>query len=97
MSKTGFSSPMSFVGSTRRAIAWATKHDTPAMKIAAWTGVLLWLPLFWTFLALWYLVAFGVFGIITVPVRFFRRSQRKSLALQQQQTELMRQMVEQKK
>jgi hypothetical protein len=94
MSKTGYSSPMSFIGGTRRGIHWAQRQSNTGAKVVAWAGIVLYLPLLWLFLAGWYVVVFGLFGLLTIPFRFFRRSQRKSLAMQQEQLELMREAAE---
>jgi hypothetical protein len=85
-----YASPMSFVGGTRRMTTWAGEK-TGGMSAFAWTAAVLGLPMFWIFLIVWYFVVFGLFGLFTIPFRFFRRGQRKSLALQQEQLELMRQ------
>ncbi len=83
-----YSSPMSFVGSTRRLSGWARR--------AAWRwpfAVVAMLGM-WMFLAVWYVVVFGLFGIITIPLRLHRRGQRKSQAVQEAQLAEMRKLAE---
>ncbi len=61
----------------------------------AWTSVVVALPIVWVFLIVWYCVVFGIFGVFTIPFRFFRRGQRKSLTVQQEQFRLMQRQMEQ--
>lgn len=91
-----YASPMSFVGGTRRAVAWA-RRQSGLLEVLAWIVALCYLPLFWLFLVAWYVVVFGIFGIITIPIRMLRRGQRKSLAVQKAQLEAMQKMAEQSK
>jgi Flp pilus assembly protein TadB len=88
VAKQTYSSPMSFVGSARRLTRWARRGWW------AWPLAIVALIFMWTFLVLWYLIVFGLFGIITVPLRLHRRGQRKSLAVQQAQLEEMRKLAE---
>jgi hypothetical protein len=81
-----YAAPLSFVGSTRRIGALIARLANGNAGIA----VALWLTLGWTaisaawaFIACWYVVIFGLFGIFTFPYRLVRRSQRKSQHLQQ--------------
>lgn len=69
-----YASPMSFVGSARRLLRWRGP-----LKLV---GIVL-LPFVWAALVFWYVLAFGIFGIVTIPFRLIRRGQRKSLATQQ--------------
>ena len=88
-----FTSPMSFVGATRRTTALLRKITSKPLRITAWVAaVLLWFPCAYCFLACWYVIVFGLFGIITFPFRAIRRSQRKSVALQQAQLEALQKL-----
>jgi len=80
-----YAAPLSFVGSTRRVIAW-TKGVTernPAMGVPAWIAGGIFLVMAWWFILLWYFVIFGIFGIFVIPFRLVRRSQRKALHVQE--------------
>ena len=90
--KQTYSSPMSFVGSARRLTGWA-KRQEGALAVLAWLAVAVALPCFWMFLLLWYVIAFGVFGVITVPLRLMRRGQRKSQAIQEAQLRAMQEAL----
>ena len=83
-SKT-YASPMSFVGSTRRIIAWAGKmaKRSPALAAVGWTLGILFMLFMWCFLVFWYFIIFGLFGIFVLPFRAMRRGQRKNLHTQQ--------------
>jgi hypothetical protein len=83
-SKT-YSSPMSFVGSTRRIVAWASKlaKRSPGFAVVGWTLASLAMLSMWSFLLVWYFVVFWLFGIFVIPYRLIRRSQRKNLHVQQ--------------
>jgi hypothetical protein len=83
-SKT-YASPMSYVGSTRRIVSWASKaaKRSSAFAVLAWSAGVLALLFMWTFLVFWYFVVFFLFGIFTFPYRFIRRGQRKNLHVQQ--------------
>ncbi len=79
-----YASPMSYVGSTRRIVSWATKlaKRSPAYGVLAWVSAVLALLFMWSFLIFWYFVVFFLFGIFTFPYRLIRRSQRKTLHVQ---------------
>ena len=79
-----YSAPLSFVGSTRRIVSWASKtaQRSSALAVLAWAGGILFLILAWVFILAWYLVVFGLFGVFVIPYRLVRRSQRKSLHVQ---------------
>jgi hypothetical protein len=80
-----YASPLSYVGSTRRILAWVSKASkrSPAFTILTWTAAILAMLFMWVFLFFWYFVVFFLFGIFTFPYRFIRRSQRKNLHVQQ--------------
>jgi hypothetical protein len=60
--KQSYASPMSFVGGTRRMTRWA-RGQTGGLSAFAWMAVIVGLPIFWSFLFVWYLVVFGLFGL----------------------------------
>lgn len=97
-SKT-YASPMSYVGSTRRIVAWATQaaKRSPAFAVLAWVVGIFAMLFMWSFLVFWYFVVFFLFGIFTFPYRFIRRGQRKNLHVQQTalatQQAMLQQMV----
>jgi hypothetical protein len=80
-----YASPLSFIGSARRigaAINRVSGGNVP-LAVFLWVLGVMAIALAWTFVALWYVVIFGLFGIFTFPFRLMRRSQRKSQHLQQ--------------
>jgi hypothetical protein len=81
-----YAAPMSFVGATRRLLGWG--RGNPVKLAAAVVAV----PISWMVVAVWYVVVFGLFAIITIPFRLIRRSQRKTLALQRQQLEELKRL-----
>jgi hypothetical protein len=91
LSARSYSAPLSFVGSTRRITGWARGAGSTAAKVGAWSVAVIALPLVWAFVACWYLVAFGLFGLFTIPFRLIRRSQRKTQHLQQAQLATLQQ------
>jgi hypothetical protein len=83
-----YAAPTSFVGSARRLVQWAGRN--PLKLLAA----LLAIPVVWLALIPWYFVVFVLFGVFTIPFRFVRRSQRKSLAVQKAQLAELRKLGE---
>jgi hypothetical protein len=83
-SKT-YAAPLSFVGSTRRIVGWTkgALSRNPSLRVLLWIVTVLALLVMWAFVTLWYFVVFGLFGIFMIPYRLVRRSQRKSLHVQQ--------------
>jgi hypothetical protein len=79
-----YSAPLSFIGSTRRIVAWATKlaQRSPTWAILGWTLAIVGMLSAWAFILCWYVVIFGFFGILVIPYRLVRRSQRKNLHMQ---------------
>lgn len=79
-----YASPLSFVGSARRIIAWATKagQRSPMFSAIAWVLAVIAILFAWAFVAVWYLIIFGLFGIFMFPYRLIRRGSRKSLHMQ---------------
>ncbi len=79
-----YSAPLSYVGSTRRLIAWAGKvaKRSPVYAVLCWTLAIITMLLAWAFITCWYVVVFGLFGIFVIPYRLVRRSSRKSQHIQ---------------
>lgn len=80
-----YASPLSFIGSARRigsAINRVSNGNVP-LAIFLWVLGVMAIAVAWTFVAAWYVVIFGIFGIFTFPFRLMRRSQRKSQHIQQ--------------
>lgn len=80
-----YASPMSYVGSTRRILAWAkaAAKRSAAFAVFVWIAAVIAMLFMWTFLLFWYFVVFFLFGIFTFPYRLIRRGQRKTLHVQQ--------------
>jgi hypothetical protein len=93
LTKQTYASPMSYVGSTRRILRWGRKDRPVWAQVLAWAGAVLGILLAWTFLAGWYVIIFGVFGIFAIPYRLHRRNQRKELHLQRTQLATMQAMM----
>ena len=92
--KVTHASPMSFVGATRRGTAMLRKVGTNWWKFTlATAGLVVWLAMMWLVVTIWYVVVFGLFGVLAFPYRFMRRGQRKSLAMQKQQLATMQAML----
>lgn len=90
-----YASPMSFVGITRRTLAWVNKvgGSSPVAAIAAWSAAALFLPTMYVFLVCWYIVVFGLFGLLMIPWRIIRRGHRKQEHYQQAQLATMQMMM----
>ena len=86
MKSQTYASPMSYVGSTRRILAWAKKAGVrnAGLAVLVWVVAIFSMVLIWAFLLLWYFIIFGLFGIFVFPFRSVRRSQRKSEHIQRQ-------------
>jgi len=95
-SKT-YASPLSYVGSTRRIVAWARElaARSPSYAILGWCAAMVALLAVWAFLLFWYFVIFFLFGIFVIPYRLVRRSQRKSLHVQQTSLATQQAMLQQ--
>lgn len=95
LAKQTYASPLSFVGSTRRIVAKVKKVSAagPAIAFLAWTGAVLALILTWTFVLVWTLIVFYLFGFLTFPYRLVRRSQRKQAQVQRAQLATMQAMM----
>jgi hypothetical protein len=82
-----YASPLSYSGSVRRLFAWTRKPGWWRRPLG-WTAIVLAVLL----VSLYYLTIFGLLFWFVIPFRFFRRHQRKSLAVQQAQLEEMRRL-----
>jgi hypothetical protein len=82
---TTYAAPLSFIGSTRRILAWlrGAVERNPHLRVPLTIVTVLALLVTWAFVFCWYAVVFGFFGIFMIPYRLIRRSQRKSLHVQQ--------------
>lgn len=96
-SKT-YSSPLSYVGITRRSTAWVRRVSISKPRLTfAIAAVIVFLALMYAFLLVWYVVVFGVFGIFAFPYRFMRRSSRKQEHLQREQLATMQAMLDEQR
>lgn len=97
MKSKSYAAPLSFVGSTRRIVAWAnsTQARNPAVGVVAWVGAAIALLIAWTFLVFWYFLIFGLFGVFVIPYRLVRRSQRKNMHVQQTSLATQQAMLQQ--
>ena len=77
-------SPLSFAGSAQRI--WRLTAEVPWLTVPV---AIVAIFLAWIVVAVWYAVAFGLFGILVVPWRLFRRSGRKSKRQAAQHREVM--------
>jgi hypothetical protein len=93
--KKTYSSAMSYVGTTRRTVAWVKRVGTRSSvaAVAAWTAGVLFLIFMYVFLLGWYFVVFVLFGVFTFPFRLIRRGQRKEHHLQETQLATMQAML----
>jgi hypothetical protein len=73
------SAPMSFIGASARIwrITRVSAHAWARVLLSALAVVVL--PLAWLAVLVWYVVVFGLFGLIAIPFRLVRRGQRKQL------------------
>jgi hypothetical protein len=92
-----YAAPLSYVGSTRRIVSWAsgTERRSPAFAVLTWVLASIALVLVWTFLLIWYVIIFGLFGVFVIPYRLVRRSQRKSTHVQQTSLATQQAMLQQ--
>lgn len=94
MRKQTYSSPMSYIGITRRGTAWLRRVGDTRLKTGfAVVALGLYLAVMYVIVTGWYLVIFGVFGLFTFPYRLIRRSHRKQEHLQKQQLATMQAML----
>ena len=96
LAKRTYSSPLSYVGITRRVSAWLRRPGrNVALAISAWVSAILFLVFMYVFLVAWYLVIFVLFGFFTFPYRLIRRSHRKREHLAQAQLATMQALLQQ--
>jgi type II secretory pathway pseudopilin PulG len=97
MKSKSYASPMSYVGSTRRIVAWASKlaKRSPAYAFLGWAAAVVAMLFMWSFLLVWYFIVFGLFGLLMIPWRLIRRSQRKNLHVQQTSLATQQAMLQQ--
>jgi len=79
--------PMSFAGITKRTRRFSRLHprDHWWSKALATTGLTVWLTLAYVLILCWYLA----FGLLLVPYRLIRRSQRRDEQRRRQHAELL--------
>lgn len=83
--KRTYATMLSFVGITRRSMAWMRRNKTAgAARGVLWAGLSIYLLVMYTVVLTWYALIIGFFFIV-IPWRVIRRGQRKSLHIQQQQ------------
>lgn len=82
--------PMSFTGCTKRTLRFSGKHQCLKWwsKSLAVIGLVLWFLLAYASILVWYFT----FGLLLVPYRLIRRSQRKNEKESRQHAELMAQL-----
>jgi hypothetical protein len=92
-----YGAPLSYIGGTRRILAWATATEqrSPTLTTLVWVGAVLAMVVLWAFLVFWYFFIFGLFGVFVIPYRLVRRSQRKSVHIQQTSLATQQAMLQQ--
>jgi hypothetical protein len=92
-----YAAPLSYVGSTRRLIAWASKlsQRNPGLAIVGWVVAIVAALFAWTFITAWYFIIFGLFGVFVIPYRLVRRSQRKTHHVQRTMLATQQAMLQQ--
>jgi hypothetical protein len=95
MSKQTYASPMSYVGSSRRATAFVRRVGTSPIRASlAWTAAALFVGVMWfAVLPVWYFVTIILFGWFMIPFRLVRRSHRKQEHIQKTQLATMQAMM----
>lgn len=87
--KRTYSSKLSFVGSARRITPVARRQKNPWLRwVFVWPAVIMGIGFAWALVTMWYVVAFGVFGLFTFPFRLFRRGSRQRKHLMEQNVAL---------
>lgn len=92
MATKTLTTPMSFYGQTARSVDFANRPKSAGWKVAAWSGVVLWLALMYCVIACWY-VCLIPFLWIVIPLRAHRRGQRKADQLAEKQNSLTQQQI----
>ena len=95
MSKQTYASPMSYIGSARRATAFVRRTGTSPIRASlAWTAACLFIGLMWfAVLPVWYFFTIIIFGWFMIPFRLVRRSHRKQEHIQKTQLATMQAMM----
>jgi hypothetical protein len=94
LQKQTYSSPLSYIGITRRGTAWLRGFGTTPLKTGIGVlGLAVFLAAMYAFLVVWYFVIFVLFGVFAFPYRLIRRSHRKQEHLQKQQLATMQAML----
>lgn len=95
VAKQTYASVMSYVGITRRTIAWYKRVGSRGALMAwlAAVGAFYWLVQMYVVITVWYLTVYVLFGVFMIPWRLIRRSQRKSQHLQAVQLATMQAML----
>lgn len=94
LEKLTYASPMSFIGITRRGTAWVRHVGTNWWKaLLSIAALLAFLSVMYAIIAVWYVIIFGLFGLLTFPYRLVRRSHRKQEHLQKAQLAAMQAML----
>lgn len=95
--KVVISAPFSFAGSAQR-IWKITNTDNTLLKWLLFVPLALLLVMFaWSFVAIWYVVIFGLFGIFVIPFRLWTRGSRKRKRENLQHRELLQAIKDSKK
>lgn len=88
--KVIISAPTSFVGSAQR-IWKVTDNDSAALKWLIIVPIaLLLISIAWSFILIWYVIIFGLFGIFVIPFRLLTRGSRKRKRQALQHRELLK-------
>ena len=78
LNKKSYAASLSYVGSARRITAWVKNiGSNAALSVLGWVAAVLLILAAWTFVTFWYLIVFGLFGVLAFPFRLMRRGQRK--------------------
>ncbi len=89
---------MSYVGSARRATAWARGIGSSAANVAlailAWSLAVIFIVLMWfAVLPVWYFFTLVIFGWFLIPFRLIMRRQRRQQHLNEVQLATMQAMM----
>lgn len=88
-------SAISFAGAAQRIMRLRRNHTGPTLWLITCATVTL-VAVAWLLVAAWYVIAFGVFAIVTIPYRLLRRGARKRKAEALRHRELMDALERQK-
>lgn len=68
-------SPLSFIGSAKRI--WHMTETGGALKIVAIPMAIILIVFAWVIVSIWYVIIYIIFGVLCIPYRLLRRSDRK--------------------